>query len=513
MSVVAESPAESRAEKPGWKADSLAHGVVVLLVLTVVQRLIGFLRGVFFCQWLDVAQLGQWDLAYAFLMLVAPLAALGLPGTFGRYVEYYRKQGQLATFVRRTILCVVASALFTSLVLAVAGPWFSELLFGSAEHVGLVLVLAAALATVIAYNFLLSLFTALRNYKIVSRMQFSNTLIFAVAGVGLVTLWRDDPVSVVVAFAVACVVSSVAAIVTLARFWKDLPQQTESLAQRTFWSKLLPYAFWLWLTNWVANLFEITDRFMIIHYSGLEAEPALDLVGQYHSARLLPLLLVGVADLLASTITPHLSSDWEAGRRGRVSERLNLVMKIFGVLVVAASAAVLLLAPILFQVAFRDKYASGLAILPWTLVHCTWTGLALLAYNYLYCAEKARLVCLSVLVGLVVNVGLNYLLLPALGLQGAVLASATARLVNLGVVCLIIRWQGMTVDRSLAVIAALALALPLGPWATIAILISVSAGLVPGMRIFSAQETGQIANMLRPILQIRMKDEGGRMRI
>jgi len=82
--------------------DSLAASVLMLFALTVVQRMIGFLRGVLFCRWLDAEQLGQWDLAFGFLMLAAPLAVLGLPGSYGRYLEYYRQRGQLKPFLRRS---------------------------------------------------------------------------------------------------------------------------------------------------------------------------------------------------------------------------------------------------------------------------------------------------------------------------------------------------------------------------------------------------------------------------
>ena len=55
-----------------------------------------------FCRWLEPEQLGQWDVAFGFLNLAAPLAVLGLPGSFGRYVEYFRQRGQFHVFLRRT---------------------------------------------------------------------------------------------------------------------------------------------------------------------------------------------------------------------------------------------------------------------------------------------------------------------------------------------------------------------------------------------------------------------------
>ncbi len=74
------APAESLG---GPKIETLAQSVTLLLAITVVQRAIGFARGVLLCRWLDPDELGQWDLALGFLMLAAPVAVLGLPGSFG----------------------------------------------------------------------------------------------------------------------------------------------------------------------------------------------------------------------------------------------------------------------------------------------------------------------------------------------------------------------------------------------------------------------------------------------
>ena len=82
--LVAEQPALEAAPRLP-RAETLAASVIIILMMTVAQRLIGFGRGVMFCRWLSAEELGQWDVAMAFLNLAAPLAVLGLPGSFGRY--------------------------------------------------------------------------------------------------------------------------------------------------------------------------------------------------------------------------------------------------------------------------------------------------------------------------------------------------------------------------------------------------------------------------------------------
>ncbi len=66
------------------RGDSLLAGVAFMLVLNVVQRGVGFVRGLLFCRFLADDALGQFSLANSFLVLAAPLVVLGLPGSFGR---------------------------------------------------------------------------------------------------------------------------------------------------------------------------------------------------------------------------------------------------------------------------------------------------------------------------------------------------------------------------------------------------------------------------------------------
>ena len=113
------------------QADTLTQSVLFLLAMTVFQRGIGFFRGVLFCSWLDPEELGQWDLTYGFLMLAAPVAVLGLTGTFGRYLEYYRTRGQTRPFLRHTSLWIALLALAAATWMYLAPAWCSRLIFGS----------------------------------------------------------------------------------------------------------------------------------------------------------------------------------------------------------------------------------------------------------------------------------------------------------------------------------------------------------------------------------------------
>ena len=444
------------------RGETFAQGFILMIALTGGQRLIGFVRGVLFCRWLPAEELGAWDLAFGFLLLAAPLAVLGIPGAFGRYVEHYRQRGQLRTFLRRTGIISLSLAVAGVVTVALARNWFGWFIFDDPSQGPLVLLTCVCLIGVIANNFLLELFTALRQMRIVSLMGLSTSMLFAALGIGLLFGVQQTASMVIIAYGVACAITALLAGYALWKTWQEIPTDGDSLPQRTLWSKLAPFAAWVWMTNLLTNLFAIADRYMIVHFSDLSATEAAVVVGNYHSSRVVPLLIVSIAMMISGMLLPHLAHDWEAGRRSEVSQRLNLLFKSFGLSFLAAAIGIMLFAPLLFTVVLSGKYAAGLEVLPWTLTYCVWFSLSLMAEVYLWTAERPGLACLAYLFGLIANVVLNWLLVPLWGLHGAVVATTVGNAIALTLALAISQRQGLKFDPAVWLVAVLPVTLIFG---------------------------------------------------
>ncbi len=468
-----------RTDEQRLAPDSLAASIFVLLVVSVVQRSVGFGRGILFCRWLAPDELGQWDMAYSFLLLAAPLVVLGLPGSFGRYLERYRQRQQLRVFLSRAAAWTAAFTGAAVGIIALWTPSVSSLVFGRPDRKSLVMLMTGSLVSVILHHFLESLFAALRKFRIVSMMQFCQSLLFAVISLGLLWSWRQSAASIVIGYGAACLISAVGAILFTGRSLAEVASPGTTVTHREFWPPLVRFAVWIWLTNLLCNLFAVVDRYMLLHYSGMDNDTALTQVGYYHSSRVVPLLLISLADMLAGIVMPYLSHDWERGDRQLVSDRLNLILKLTAIGMLAASVLILLGAPLLFHVAFEGRYNEGLSVLPWTLTYCVWYAILIIAQNYIWCAEKAKLGSLPLGIGLAANVVLNLILLPLWGLYGAVLATTTSTGLALGLLYWLNRREGMELHGGLLLLSFAPLALGGGAWlaATVLAVILIAAPL------------------------------------
>lgn len=421
----------SPSETSGIETDSLSSGIVFMMGLTVAQRGVGFLRTTVFCRLLGEQELGQWSLVFSFVMLTTPMTLMGITGSFGRYVEHYLQRGQARSFFRQTATAVLSLTASVLIGIWICRDYVSWLLFGSAEQSTLLIPAMATLTTTILYNYLLEVVIALRRIKIGSTMELISSWTFAVVSIGMLSVTELGSYGVILGFAAGNLLGAIYAATVVSGLWDKLPTGGEELSSTRLWKKVAPFAIGLWLVNMVTNLFDMVDRYMIVHFSGFPAAEAQGMVGQYFSSLAVPLLLVGVSVTLSHLVMPYLSEDWEAGNFKAVSDRVNFSMKLIGTMLAIGSTSILIIAPILFGVVFGGKYDAGRAVLPWTVSYCFWMATSQSAYNYLYCVERTKLMCISLVAGLITNVTLNALLLPLLGLHGAALATAIGCLVNL----------------------------------------------------------------------------------
>ena len=415
--------------------------------LTIVQRAIGFFRGILFCRYMTDQELGQWSMVYSFLMLLAPLAVLGLPGSFGRFVEHYMQRGQLGTFIRRiaNISCVLTLLLAVTMYLFPAE--YSQIMFRSTNQEGIVNSMAFAIVMVASINFLSTLMESLRQVRLATVMRFVQGIGFAVFGISLLAFWQNAAAAATLGFGLACFCGCVPAFWFVFKHQNALANTGEKLGHIEMWGRVAPFAAWLWASNLVWNMFEVADRYMLVHWSSTSAELAHGYVGQYHSGRVVPLLLVGVAVVLEGMLLPYMTVLWEKGKPEQAARQIAMTFKAVAVGFTMCAFAMICLSPLLFNVILNGKYDDGLAVLPLTLVYSIWFALFLIGQTYLWVAEQGKYIFFVTLFCLIINLVLNALLIPDFGLWGAVIATSTATFMCLVLVNFANRTVGCPVSR------------------------------------------------------------------
>ena len=499
LETVTEEPPVEPAD--GIVADSLANGVAFMLALTVVQRTVGFVRNVMICRLMEPADLGCWNLSYSFLVLAAPLVILGVPGMFSRYVEHFRQRSQLHGFLRQATLATALLAFAGIGAVLLFRKQISWLAYGSTEMTELLLVSTATLVFVIVYNYFVELLTALRQVKWNSYIQFFNSVVFTLLAVVLLATTELGAQAVLWSYLLACLFAAILAYVVSRRTLQPVAGDETKLSSRAMWVRVGPFIGWFCLSDLMVNLFNSVDRLMIVHCARLGAEQAQAMVGQYHSSRIIGVLLIAITGMLSTLLLSYLSHDWESNRKDEAQNQLDMSLRLLGLSLTAIGVGVLVFAPLIFAWALDGKYTEGFNVLPATMSYCIWFGLYTVAVNYIFFHEKPGLACAALLVALFLNVLLNFLFLPIWGLSGAVMATAVSNFALLSIACLICHRLGMRYQLGTLVAMAMPAVLCLGVLPASAALVAITWHGVLRRWLFSSAEQEEINTLVSSYLQ------------
>ena len=270
--------------------------------------------------------------------------------------------------------------------------------------------------------------------------------------------------SVVIAYLVSCLVGIILAATYVTRVSTSADYSpTHSAA---IWSTILPFAVWVWVSNAMFNLFATCDRLLLVNFYTGETSDISYLIGQYHTACIFPLLLMSVGAMAGSMVTPYLSKPWEAGDSESVAELMNLMLKSIGLLCLTLSAAVFIVAPVLFGNLWRDKFAIGESLLPMTLSLGSLAAMTFVAQKYFWCIEKTWFSSLLLMCGLVINFAVGIALIGPLGIDGVVFSTWLAHATILLSVILVCRQHGLKIEIRVALVVLGLLGIGLGKWVT-----------------------------------------------
>ena len=379
----------SNDQESSFAADSLAIGMLVVLGMTIIQRALGFFRSIWFCRLMDDTEVGQWAMALDFITMVTPVMLFGMPGSLPRYVETFRQNGHLRSFVSRLLVATLALGGLFLLGMSFAPTWFSWFIFLDEQNHQLTYSVAAGVLSIIAFNFVHQLVSSLRQVRVGSLMQFVQSVSFTVIGVSWLMLGGGLS-GLILSFAAASWLGMIPGFITLVSGWAGLPKSDKSFQALSMWKRLLPYAAALWVMNLLSNLFEMSDRYMILHFTEGGEVMGQAAVGQYHSGRIFPVLLLSLASVISGVLLPYLSADWESGRRVAVVDRLRKILSGISIVFTIGSAIILLIAPWLFANLLENRYGDGLALMPLAFVFYIWSSLVTIGQDYLWVRERGN---------------------------------------------------------------------------------------------------------------------------
>ncbi len=395
----------------------VARGGSLNLAGQGLSQILRFVMTLVLARLLDVANVGLYSQAFAFLAVLALLSLSGFQSALTRFVAVHRADNR-PEFLRGTVqlgLAVpTAAAVVLGCVLFALSGWLSESVFHDPRLLTPFRFVALALPATVFTDAALAAtrgFKSMRAYALISLIfepssRLALTWILVAAGFGITGAM------------VALVVTSVAAAALAARaLWRLMGPSTSP--PRYIWRRLLSFSSASWAAT-VASTGLLWADTMLLGIYGTASD-----VGLYQVATRLTLFAMIFMHAINASFAPRIADLYRSDRR----EDLAALYRVVTSLIVRLSLPVfmlLLVFPRELLSIFGPAYEIGAAVTILLAIGTLSDVLSGPCGHMLMMSGRPYLAMANNILALTLNIGLNVWLIPRYGIVGAGVAWAAS---------------------------------------------------------------------------------------
>jgi O-antigen/teichoic acid export membrane protein len=425
-----------------FKKESVSESAGILLFFRIIERVIQVFRGIVFARFLGPSEYGAFNLAFFFIPLVVTLSKFGIPSCYERYIPQYERKKMVSNFLERNYLLTVGIGVIVTVFSLSFSKQISNLIYSSAGYWHIILLCALSIIPYVLYENLLSSFNGLRVFKLSALLRFSQFFIFTLLGVAIVIFC---PKAI---FAISANLISFIIVTSFFSFilWKYLvssDSQNLKIQEKNFYRKIFKYSIWFILNPIVYIVFNYVDRLMLNRFLGLHD------VGIYSVALNISQILFMFGMITGNVLMPNLSNIWERGEKDKAMFILNLAIKIVTLFTLGCAVVLVIFKNQILSILYGSEYLEGAMVIPMLLMFWIFHVIVWIAGTYPLLIEKTYISLIATIPGLILNIGLNYILIPGYGIRGAAIATTTAYIFILIVLLLLNKRENMEINRKI----------------------------------------------------------------
>jgi O-antigen/teichoic acid export membrane protein len=390
-----------------------AKDVGITGLTQVVASICGFLLLPIITKAIGTEGYGIWTQIAVTVSLLAPLAMLGLSNSYVRFLsaerdEDVRREG----FYSISLFILVSGTLVSILMFLLARP-IADLVIdspGAYEYVqmGSFWVLLSSLDIMMLYYF--RIYNQMRKF-------FYLVSLNSVGKVAVISLLLSYDYGLTGVILGTLGVQSVEFLIGFAVITRQIgftfPKFSNIREYLRFGTPLTPNSIIKWVTD-------SSDRYLIGFLLGIGS------VGVYGAAYSLGCLINYLTTPLQFMLFPELTKQYEEKRMDMVERYLERSIRYFLLLAIPAAAGLSILAEPLLEILTTPDFIVGKNVVPLVAFGALFAGVFQMVINVTMLTKQTSLNMYIHLFAAVLNIGLNLLLIPRMGIEGAAIATIAA---------------------------------------------------------------------------------------
>jgi len=383
-----------------------------LLVERVINQGIALIMVIYTAHYLGVEQFGLFNYVRSFAAIIMTIAPLGVDSLLARNLLNNPEQRNviMGTSLLVRVGGTVACLLLTYLV---------NLLVGHDAETQLLVMVVAAAAVFEPFYLLNQFFTANIQSRYHAYSEITKTLVST--AVKILLIWYRAPL---IWFALVLILESLTyALVSLSFYSVRFGSFRRWRPNFIYLRRLLTDAWPLAISGLVIMLHLKVDQVIIKHLLNTQA------VGYYAAALRLSESTYFVPVVICASLLPPMLNARKISI-GLYRTRLQQLFNLMVLLSLGIALPVTFLGDWIIDLVFGEAYHPAGAVLVLHIWSGVFVALGVAANGWLIAENLQRIALYRTLLGVVTNIGLNFLLIPHLGIKGSALATLISQAVT-----------------------------------------------------------------------------------
>lgn len=391
-------------------------GFLIVFIFNILAAGVGYAIRLFLARQLTEAEYGLYFSVTTFVALVIFFRNMGLSETYVKFIpeSIVRKRAAFAHQLVRFVLAfsIVSSIVLGAIVFSLSG-WLATNYFRS-EAAGLVIGIVLVSSVVTAFSSTArSLFQSYNKHLLFAGQYLAENAIVFLLLVGGFFFVAPSAAATAGAYLATYIIISALFFPIAAR----LTRHTQRIRSRLPFKRLFRYGFYVMLGSLGSVVILYTDTLILTGYRTL-AE-----VGIYNAVVPTVMLLNFFGTSISQVFTPIAAELWARRARKRLSEGLSFIFTHALMILLPAVILLAVFSRHFLSLLFGESYAAGAAALSILSVATFFIAFYTIAASTLAALGKPKEASTALLLGAALNLVLNFLLIPRMGIDGAAVSS------------------------------------------------------------------------------------------
>jgi len=449
-----------------------ARDIGFIALAQVIVSLLNFMQLPILTKWLGASLYGTWSLMWITVVLLAPLVTLGLGTAMVRFLAAEEDVNKIREGFVSVVLTILFAGILASLVIVFCSNAFAASVLGNIDKANSIKLTAFMITTQALSQISFAFFRTFRQMKIYSAFLAGKaTIELAFMVCFLIAGW--ELIGVIIAVITSDIIFIVvASIITIRQIGFCLPRFAKLKSYLKYGLPLMPSGIILWII-------QSSDRYIIGYFMEVED------VGIYTAAYTLANAIIFFLGPLQVVLLPMVSKSYDEGDVVKTRAYLKYSLKYLMTLSIPAAFGLSVLAYPLLRILTTIEFTAGSMVVPVLAFGILSYTLYQVCMHTLYLVKKTIWILSLLCISAGLNIGLNILLIPNLGILGAAVAALISYAV-LGILTTVISFRYLKFDldlfflgKSVLASAIMAIIIKLiNPVSTTQIIISILLGII-----------------------------------